>query len=99
MTPITELQESDMKKYPTCAVHGTTSPKFSSILLYDCHERYMPVFPHGVKCTHKVLFESCGRSTVFKFPAAYGPVLTKFSKYDKIFKFWQIAGKNNRLYS
>ncbi len=33
------------------------------------------------------------RSSVLKFPDPYGSVLTKISKYHKIFNFWQITQK------
>ncbi len=35
--------------------------------------------------------ENCGRNSILKFPAAYGPVLRKISKGHIFCKFWQIT--------
>ena len=43
--------------------------------------------------------ENCTRSRVLKFPAPYGSVLTKMSKWHKIFKFWQITKNSYSLNS
>ena len=45
------------------------------------------------------LDENCRRSSVLKFPAPYGSVLTKNAKCHKIFKFWQIAKSTYSLNS
>ena len=43
---------------------------------------------------------NCRRSSVVKFPAPYGPVLTKnVTKCHKIFNFWQIAKTFITFYS
>ena len=43
--------------------------------------------------------QNCRRSNDLKFPAPYGPVLTKISKCHKIFNFWQIAKSFITFYS
>ena len=58
------------------------------------------IFPYDCRIYHKVWprsDENCTRSSILKFPAPYGPVLTwltKISKCHKFFTFWQI-GKNS----
>ncbi len=59
------------------------------------------IFPSDCHIYHKVwarLDENC-RSSVLKFPAPYGSVLTKISKCHKIFKFWQITKNSYSLNS
>ena len=53
------------------------------------------VFHHGSQCAHKVwpTSDKTCRSSILKFPGAYGPLLTKISKCHEIFNFWQIAKK------
>ena len=66
------------------------SPKYPYFIFpYDCHI-YHKVWPR---------LDKNGRSSILKFPAPYGSVLTKISKCHKIFKFQQIAKKGYSLNS
>ena len=79
-------------------------PIDSYLKILKCHKIFN-TWPIGKKsnslystmvtqCPHKVWLtsdENSRRRSVLKFPAPYGPVLTKISKSHRIFKFWQIA--------
>ncbi len=73
-----------------------------SLILADCQNMHNLIYPYDCLIYHKVclrLDKNCRRSGVLKFPASYGPVLTKMSKYHKIFNFRQIAKISIILYS
>ncbi len=78
--------------------------KFQSAtkIMADRQNIYNFTFPYDCLSYTQVWLRSdqnCWRSSVLKFSAPYGPVLTKISKQHKSFKFWQIAKTSNSLYS
>ena len=83
---------------------STPMLKFQSATLFlflaDRQNIYNFAFRHDCRIYHKVWLKSAKncRSSVLKFPAPYGPVLTNISKCHTIFNFWQIAKTFTTIY-
>ncbi len=80
--------------------HVKISKCHKFLILADHQKIYKFMVPYDCLMYHKVWLRSdknC-RSTVLKFPAPYGPVLTKFFKVPYNLQFWEITKKPQPIF-